>query len=1075
MVDNNDNGGFVVGDWHVNPSHLTCTSDGKSVRLQPKHMAVLLELARGAPELVTRSVLIDRVWPRGFVDPNVLNNAVSTLRKKLDPAAGSLIETVPRRGYRLSVPVVSETNRNPARWSGGSPYRGLHPYESTHADVFFGREREVQEILAALRMQAENGRGFTLLIGASGVGKTSLINAGIIPALCASPATEFLADWHVVPVQADATRSPWSLLSDALVQCFANEKRPIDVQVPPGEVLRVDPMAAFDAILSALEDQRSVHDPRILLVLDHLELMLSVSPDSNHSEEFFAAIHEVVRSGRVWAIAALRSDYYPECSRSPALTALRHNHGQYDLAAPDAEQIGRIIRCPAAAAKLTFDTDPESAVRLDDLLQSKALDRTDVLPLLQFTLNELYAHRDNGDTLTYAAFDDLGGLYDSMARRADAIFSGLDNEAKAELPVILSATVRVSGGSERRYSRRFAIVSDLITTPARQRLVDALVDGRLFVTTSVNECPVVSVAHESLFHHWDRASVIIDENHELLAFSRRLSDAANHWEQHSRSENFLLGAGPLGESEKLLSSGTVAVAAGEAELVAASRKRAFRTTALKRTAIGMLVSLAAIASGAAVIADMKQREAEQEAKRASQTMDFIVRLFERANPGAAGGSDISVRQVLDLGAHRLVSEFTEHPESRAELLHSIGSVYLNLGAYDNARPLLEEAASIRLDAGSGAESVAASYNALGKLAYYEGDYDQAAERYALARSVLEDELDSDSAVFALTLNNEAEVEAALGDYDSAADKHRQALQVRQDLFGVESAEVGSSLQNLAGVLRRSGRADEAEPLYRQAIAIQENALGEAHPEVAVALSNLGLLLTDTQRYDEAESLLQRALIIRRESLGTEHRDTANSLHNLSALAFRERDYVRAEPLFRESLALHEKLFGEHHDAVAYGRNNLATLLLDIGQIEEAGELYAKAHASLVAKLGANHPNTALIRANRAKADLAVGNYASARAYLEGALAVLESALPPEHWRLAVIRGNYGAALVGLGEYKSAEEQLLAAWEVLSVSRGQKSETAQRVLADIVDLYENAGRHDQAAKYTAMRVRIGGHQ
>ena len=815
-----------------------------------------------------------------------------------------------------------------------------------------------------------------LVIGASGVGKTSLINAGVIPVLCASKAPEFAADWRVLRLQTDPTRSPWSLLADALAQSLPNGAGSVNA-----ETLRADPNAAFDAVLSASKREDSELPPRILLVLDHLETMLNDA--AGDTEEFFSALHEVARSGSVWIIAGLRADYYPEWTRSKALSALRHEHGQYDLSPPDAEQIGRIIRGPAEAAGLTFDTDSDNAVRLDDLLQSKAMLRADILPLLQFTLDELYTRRTSDNRLTYAAFDGLGGLYDSMARRADSIFDALDEEAQAELPVVLSAMVRVTADGERRYSRRFADVEDLINSPARQRLMDALVEGRLFVTTSVNERPVASVAHESLFRNWDRAAQIIDDNHELLAFSHRLSDAASDWEQHSRSEQFLLGAGPLGQSEKLLSSGQIAVAAGEAELIAASRQRAARTTLVKRAAVSLLAVLAVIASVAAMLAGVKQEEAEQEARRASQTMGFMVRLFELANPGAPGGADISARQVLDLGAHQLETEFADDPESRAELLHSIGSVYLNLGAYDDALPLLEEALTIRERVESDLSSLAASYNALGKLSYYQGDYDQAAERYKRAEASLAKDEDADNAVLALTLNNQAEVEAALGEYDSATAKHRQALAIREDLFGAESAEAGSSLQNLAGVIRRSGRLEEAEPLYRQALAIQEDAYGAAHPEVAVALSNLGLLLADTQRYDEAEALLQRALDIRRESIGVEHRETANSLHNLSALAFRKGDYVRAEPLFRESLALHEKLFGEDHDVVAYGRNNLATLLMELGRSDEAGGLYAQAHASLRAKLGDDHPNTALIRANRAKADLAAGDYVSARTHIEG--------------------------------------------------------------------------------------------
>ena len=127
MKNDGESESLVIGDWHVTPSRLICTSNGRSVRLQPKHMDVLVELARCAPDLVSRSALIERVWPRGFVDPNVLNNAVSALRKNLDAPGQTLLETVPRRGYRLTVPVTQDAASTTKRWSRRVALPGLKP------------------------------------------------------------------------------------------------------------------------------------------------------------------------------------------------------------------------------------------------------------------------------------------------------------------------------------------------------------------------------------------------------------------------------------------------------------------------------------------------------------------------------------------------------------------------------------------------------------------------------------------------------------------------------------------------------------------------------------------------------------------------------------------------------------------------------------------------------------------------------------------------------------------------------------------------------------------------------------
>ena len=727
------------------------------------------------------------------------------------------------------------------------------------------------------------------MIGASGVGKTSLIDAGVVPALLASREPPLEADWTVARVRPGSGQSAWLGLARAL-----NSALRADDHEALAKQLGSDLSAALGSVIDRLDAAAASGGARILLVLDHLESLLADASQASANEPVFEAIHEMVRTGRIWAVGGLRADYYQECARSRALTALRRNRGQYDLAAPDAEQIGKIIRTPAAAAGLRFETSTETEVPLDDHLQALAIAQTDVLPLLQFTLAELYERRD-GNCLTYRAFADIGGLAQSMARRAEAIVTALDPEARGQLQVLLSAMVRVAHGEGRRYSRRYAVVADLIDSPARKRLMDALVDGRLLVTTLIDEQAVVSVTHESLFRHWDRARAILDDNHELLAFSRRLSDASSTWEEHARSEHYLLGAGPLDESERLLSSGAVPVAAREIDLIRASRKRASRSTVVRRVAIAGLATLAVVAVVAATMAGNQRREALLEAERANQTTEFLVGLFELANPGTGGGSDLSARQILDIGVHRLSTELSRQPRARSTLLHSLGSVYLNLGSYDNAEPLLAEALQIRRSSNAEIVDIARTLNAIGKLHYFRGDYDAASHYYAEAMTVLSETRDTEAATYATTLNNQGEVAAALADYDAAIDAHQEALGIRQEVFGPASAEAGSSLQNLAGVLRRSGRASEAEPLYRLALSVHEEAYGPSHPEVAVVLGNLGLLLTDAERFDEAEPLLERALDIRRDVFGHEHVQTANSLHNLSALLFRKKDYARAEP------------------------------------------------------------------------------------------------------------------------------------------------------------------------------------
>ncbi len=137
------------------------------------------------------------------------------------------------------------------------------------------------------------------------------------------------------------------------------------------------------------------------------------------------------RSGRVWVICTLRSDFYPRLANLPKLTALKEGAGQYDLLAPTASEIGQMIRLPTRAAGLHFEEDPASSERLDDRLRDAAAERPEILPLLQFTLEELYQRRTEDGTLTLAAYRELGGVEGSLAQRAETVFKELPADVQA--------------------------------------------------------------------------------------------------------------------------------------------------------------------------------------------------------------------------------------------------------------------------------------------------------------------------------------------------------------------------------------------------------------------------------------------------------------------------------------------------------------------------------------------------------------------------------------------------------------------------------------------------------------------
>ena len=180
------------------------------------------------------------------------------------------------------------------------------------------------------------------------------------------------------------------------------------------------------------------------------------------AQAFFDVIDSFARSGRVWVICTLRSDFYPRLANLPKLAALKEGAGQYDLMPPNASEIGQMIRLPASAAGLRFEEDPASSERLDDMLRDAAAGHREILPLLQFTLEELYQRRTEDGMLTLAAYRELGGVEGSLAQRAETVFKDLPDDVEAELPKVLNALVSIGQDGQAAIGRKRAPWSDAV-------------------------------------------------------------------------------------------------------------------------------------------------------------------------------------------------------------------------------------------------------------------------------------------------------------------------------------------------------------------------------------------------------------------------------------------------------------------------------------------------------------------------------------------------------------------------------------------------------------------------------------
>ncbi len=386
-----------------------------------------------------------------------------------------------------------------------------------------------------------------------------------------------------------------------------------------------------------------------------------------------------------------------------------------------------------------------------------------------------------------------------------------------------------------------------------------------------------------------------------------------------------------------------------------------------------------------VRARQAERIATEEAETARQISDFLVGMFQVADPESTLGNTITVREILDRGAVRIEHGLNDRPRLQARLLETMGQVYKSLGLYSASQPLLER-------------SLATRRNLLGEIH----------PEVALSQTALGDLM------------------RVAGNLSAAESLLTRALATQEKLLGPEHLTVASTLVDLGSVYVAQGKFKEAEPLLERSLAIRERLLPPEHPDLGRSLSELGILRWRQGKYADAEALLGRAITVWEKSRGPDHPDVARALNNLAIVLRNAGKPNAAVPLYQRALAIYEKALGPEHPRVATTLNNLGLVLYSQGDYAAAAPMFERALAIQEKVLSPDHPNLAATLNNLANLRKAQKNYPAARALLQRALAIREKSLGPDHPDVAWSIGDLGILMREQGDYAGAEVQFRTA-------------------------------------------------
>lgn len=532
---------------------------------------------------------------------------------------------------------------------GVCPYRGLASYRQQDARWFFGRERCTDALVAQLRAAEKTG-GLVMLVGASGAGKSSLLNAGLVPAL----RNGALGDGKSQEGEAQEGQAQEGKVlqlvpgGDPLGELTSRIPELGPVLAATGESAAREPgtvhfARAVREAVGTWAGREASATARPVVIVDQFEEAFTLCSDEADRRAFLQLLHAACTHGGVDApapvrvILGIRADFYDRCLGYPELAdALQHRH--MVLGPLTTAELREAVTGPAKAVGLELEPGlAELVVREVSADGPGGTHDAGVLPLLSHALLATWQRRKAG-RLTLAGYRAAGGIQGAVAATAERAWSGLDPTARTAARLLLLRLVRLGEDTQatRRRGTRRQLADESADPHKTEESLEALVHARLVTL----DAEAVEITHEALLHAWPRLRNWIDEDRTGNLLRQRLEEDGRAWEGAHRDTSLLYRGSRLEQARTWAqSAGDTFLTRSAVDFLAASVKLRKRTAWISRGAVSALAVLAVVAIGSALIA--------------WQQRDDAVFAQVLAEADRVQLTDPSLSAQLDLVAHRL--------------------------------------------------------------------------------------------------------------------------------------------------------------------------------------------------------------------------------------------------------------------------------------------------------------------------------------------------------------------------------------------------------------------------------------
>lgn len=347
-------------------------------------------------------------------------------------------------------------------------------------------------------------------------------------------------------------------------------------------------------------------------------------------------------------------------------------------------------------------------------------------------------------------------------------------------------------------------------------------------------------------------------------------------------------------------------------------------------------------------------QAQQEANKSAQVIDFMLGMFEVGDPRINPGQLITANDLLDRGLEE-ANQLQKQPDLQANLYNVIGKVYTSLGQYNEAENVLEKAVEIQRDNFGDTTAETARYmNDLAIAITRQGNYDQAYLLHNEALSILTDLFGEEHPEIANSMSTMGSWIPVTG-LEKATELRQEALRINKNIYGNNHLLTADSYMAVGRIQRSLAEPQNAIESYGKAIEIRKKILGDLHPDVAESM----IFMADIYRLykldlPKAEELYRNALAIQSRALGTDHISQLHGLTGLASLYSESGKFREAEELLLKNVSIRKKVFGEDHPSMAEGLGQLANGYLKSGDAKKAELFYLKSLNLWKNNVGSDH-------------------------------------------------------------------------------------------------------------------------